>query len=540
MNSHADKTPENKSKAVANNSEKQEIGGESWLHTAPETIAQRKLQEAINNSPRVQQLKAYKAMADQFTSVSVQRKEKTGEELLQAKHETLQKKKNDTGLPDNLKSGIENLSGYSMDDVKVHYNSDKPSQLQAYAYAQGTDIHLGSGQEKHLAHEAWHVVQQKQGRVKPTMQMKGAVNINDDAALEHEADVMGEKALTLTTTQLRSLSQAQPVNMPSQPVQRAIVPAKVTWAVTHVVKEMDGSIFGGENFEEGEIGPLGELTAGQTIVINDDDIFISRRGSNQEVAKNRKEQGEEERPSVPWVRVLEIHTPYEAVNVVGRNVYVKAETVKIQEKEKEKSKEEFKKVQVTEVEGLDESMELAVHKMETEWLLMGGNPKKPKGDKECSGAHWNQVDEGADVSHDLADPDERENTNSIGNYQRTFIAHYEGERDPIAVMILEMRKDERKSKEPYLYIRWLVGSPKRKGGGSALVNMAKLVALKDAKGQLRVESAKSAEEWYQKLKFVTKYNSKHGEDIFDNQDDDDEYFDTLEDCGCKFMTWTGE
>ena len=110
------------------------------------------------------------------------------------KKQFIQKKENNTGLPDNLKTGIENLSGYSMDDVKVHYNSDKPAQLQAHAYAQGTDIHLASGQEKHLPHEAWHVVQQKQGRVKPTLQMKGAVNINDDAGLEKEADVMGDKA----------------------------------------------------------------------------------------------------------------------------------------------------------------------------------------------------------------------------------------------------------------------------------------------------------------------------------------------------------
>jgi hypothetical protein len=38
-------------------------------------------------------------------------------------------KPNTTGLPDNLKSGIESLSGMSMDSVKVHYNSDKPVQL---------------------------------------------------------------------------------------------------------------------------------------------------------------------------------------------------------------------------------------------------------------------------------------------------------------------------------------------------------------------------------------------------------------------------
>ena len=102
---------------------------------------------------------------------------------------------NKTGLPDNLKSGVENLSGMAMDDVKVHYNSDKPAQMDALAFAQGKDIHLASGQEQHLPHEAWHVVQQKQGRVQPTVQRKTGVNINDDAGLEQEADVMGNKAL---------------------------------------------------------------------------------------------------------------------------------------------------------------------------------------------------------------------------------------------------------------------------------------------------------------------------------------------------------
>ncbi|MBS1532899.1 MAG: DUF4157 domain-containing protein [Bacteroidetes bacterium] len=106
-------------------------------------------------------------------------------------------KPNNTGLPDNLKTSVENLSGFSMDDVKVHYNSPKPQQLQAFAYAQGTDIHIGPGQEKHLPHEAWHVVQQKQGRVQATKQMKEGIAVNDDTGLENEADVMGQRALQL-------------------------------------------------------------------------------------------------------------------------------------------------------------------------------------------------------------------------------------------------------------------------------------------------------------------------------------------------------
>nr|WP_198953183.1 DUF4157 domain-containing protein [Fibrobacter sp. UWB2] len=101
---------------------------------------------------------------------------------------------NNTGMPDNLKAGIESLSGFSMDDVRVHYNSPKPATVQALAYTQGTDIHVAPGQEKCLPHEAWHVAQQMAGRVSPTTNING-MPVNDNAALEHEADVMGAQAV---------------------------------------------------------------------------------------------------------------------------------------------------------------------------------------------------------------------------------------------------------------------------------------------------------------------------------------------------------
>jgi hypothetical protein len=103
--------------------------------------------------------------------------------------------RNNTGLPDRLKTGIESLSGISMDHVRVHYNSPQPAQVSALAYAQGSEIHIAPGQERHLPHEAWHIVQQAQNRVKPTLQMKGGASVNDDGGLEHEADVMGARAL---------------------------------------------------------------------------------------------------------------------------------------------------------------------------------------------------------------------------------------------------------------------------------------------------------------------------------------------------------
>ncbi|MDQ1829294.1 eCIS core domain-containing protein [Massilia scottii] len=129
----------------------------------------------IQESARVRQMQALARMADK---APVQR----------------QAGANNAGLPDQLKAGMESLSGMSMDHVKVHYNSAQPAQLNAHAFAQGSDIHLAPGQERHLPHEAWHVVQQAQGRVRPTMQMKAGVPVNDDAGLEREADVMGARA----------------------------------------------------------------------------------------------------------------------------------------------------------------------------------------------------------------------------------------------------------------------------------------------------------------------------------------------------------
>jgi hypothetical protein len=118
-----------------------------------------------------------------------------GVALVDNRNNQILQKKNNTGLPNNLKAGMENLSGMSLDHVKVHYNSSKPAAVQAHAYAQGSNIHLASGQEKHLPHELGHVVQQAQGRVKPTTSVNGMA-VNDSASLEKEADVMGAKALS--------------------------------------------------------------------------------------------------------------------------------------------------------------------------------------------------------------------------------------------------------------------------------------------------------------------------------------------------------
>jgi len=191
-------------------------------------------------------------------------------------------KGNNTGLPEKLKSGIENISGHSMDDVHVHYNSDKPAQLQAHAYAQGNQIHLAPGQEKHLPHEAWHVVQQKQDRVKPTTSLNENVHINDDAGLEKEADVMGAKAQRLGkenkafeirgdhTENSQHYSTVQRVQLidPKAPKNEQVIQPKITIGstvynkkgsnATKALVERLKNTYGGTNWKRGWIKYLTE------------------------------------------------------------------------------------------------------------------------------------------------------------------------------------------------------------------------------------------------------------------------------------------
>ena len=92
-----------------------------------------------------------------------------------------------TGIPTQMKLDFEQRSGLSFDDVRVHYNSDKPAQIGALAYTQGPQVHIGPGQDRHLRHELGHVVQQKHGIVRPSGKLRGR-QVNTNPQLEQQAD----------------------------------------------------------------------------------------------------------------------------------------------------------------------------------------------------------------------------------------------------------------------------------------------------------------------------------------------------------------
>mgnify|MGYP006078830755 FL=1 len=214
----------------------------------PATLAQMKIADGMGNGPRANKIAQLQSMmAGNATMQKAQ-----DEEEVQMKAAPIQKMENSTGLPDNLKSGVEKLSGESLNDVQVHRNSDQPAQMQAHAFAQGNQIHVAPGQEKHLPHEAWHVAQQKQGRVKPTTQMKGQIPVNDDKGLEHEADVMGAKALQKGTldksTQFKSFTDT---DLTSSVLNDS--PSQNTPTLQHKIDTEGSAVIGGDLKEAEEV-----------------------------------------------------------------------------------------------------------------------------------------------------------------------------------------------------------------------------------------------------------------------------------------------
>jgi hypothetical protein len=212
----------------------------------------------LASSPAVQRLEDTSRALNARSEVVAQRA--LGETLSTAS--TAHRAANRTGLPDALKAGVETLSGVSMDDVRVHRNSGQPAQLQAHAYARGTDIHLAPGQERHLPHEAWHVVQQKQRRVRPTARLAGGVPVNDQAGLESEATVMGARALAI-----RALAPAAP--KPAAAPAAGGAPVQGVW-VRQVSK------YGGR-LNEGEEGVYVAAKAGDEGAVDTSGMTLTER-----------------------------------------------------------------------------------------------------------------------------------------------------------------------------------------------------------------------------------------------------------------------
>ncbi|MCR6641932.1 MAG: DUF4157 domain-containing protein [Sporocytophaga sp.] len=159
-------------------------------------------------------------------------------------------------MPFLVQRKMESSFGEDFSDVNIHKDSTQSTELKAHAFAKGNDIHFAPGMynpesqkgQELLGHELTHVVQQRQGRVQPTVQKKG-VNINDDEGLEKEADEMGAKAAKGEKIKNISLATASMIQKSTQTDEN--LGEAVTDNTEYYINNDDARIRSGASFAAG-------------------------------------------------------------------------------------------------------------------------------------------------------------------------------------------------------------------------------------------------------------------------------------------------
>ena len=106
-----------------------------------------------------------------------------------------------TGIPPTVRARMERSLRTDFSDVRVETDSAHAVKIRAEAFTQGSYIHVAPGYWapetpkglRLLGHELGHVLQQRSGRVPTTGYLAGTA-LNDDPALEREADEFGRQA----------------------------------------------------------------------------------------------------------------------------------------------------------------------------------------------------------------------------------------------------------------------------------------------------------------------------------------------------------
>lgn len=185
---------EKSSQAAAARKEERAAGIAHIQDNRPTVAVQRKMSRFMRKGSSALQRKALNTPVQMMT--------KEEEEPLQSKsaNQSPVQRKTGNGLPAEVNSKLESTLGADFSGVNIHTNSGSAAQMNARAYTQGNDVHFAPGQfkpdtsegKKLIGHEFTHIVQQSQGRVKPTTKVNG-MPVNDDRGLEGEADRIGDK-----------------------------------------------------------------------------------------------------------------------------------------------------------------------------------------------------------------------------------------------------------------------------------------------------------------------------------------------------------
>lgn len=193
MYAYTDKSKENKCKSAAYEvSHKHSVGASTlqFIDNRPLVIAQRRLNEVVNNNQHEEHASPLQVMAN---------KRPQSNKSLQSP--AITKKENNTDRPDNLKTGVEYLLGECTPAVKGYKGLYRPVQLKPLVYTHGTDNHIGSVPEAHAPHDTRTLVNHKDGgRANLNIQLKIEENYHNVIGPNNGIDAMDTSTSWLMTS----------------------------------------------------------------------------------------------------------------------------------------------------------------------------------------------------------------------------------------------------------------------------------------------------------------------------------------------------
>lgn len=342
----------------------------------------------------------------------------------------------------------------------------------------------------------------------------------------------------------------------SKIIQKKDCEAKVVWGVTHeVLLDENESLFGNDSDPFANEGI--ELNYNDRIVVDDEDIILSRRGANQE-REERRENDKRGHLTNKWLKLKSVLGKKETCEG-----YVREETIEIEKGPRVTysiSIEQLVDLESTDTDQekktADQQAMAAADDIHSKWAELRQKRRMSMGpvswsdeqggtDEEMgaweywekmreekgkdTSPSWDQIEEGYDVSEELsAHPKEEgayEVEEGFSSDQAIFIAKVDEK--PIGIVVIENRlgesfpgihDDDEKKVEKKWYLRWLVGHPTLKGAGVPLLKKALEYVGGMGGTRVWVQSAPSAVGWYARNGFIQleediqqKYDSSYEE-----------------------------
>ena len=274
----------------------------------------------------------------------------------------------------------------------------------------------------------------------------------------------------------------------------------MVWNVTHEVFPDESSSLMGR--DENPFANEGiELNKNDRVFADDEDIFQSRRGANQE-NHERRAKDKLGHLTNKWLRLKAVFNK----KVTGHG-YVRAETIALAKGEEERNDILADIVNEKTAKATGDVIYAAWVRLRKKRRMSKGaweHWEKVRDEKsEESSPSWDQIEEGHDVSKSMSNESEWPNYEEFEQKSNQAIIRAIDKKTgtPVGIIVIERRATMKfprynDNANKKWYLRWLIGHPTLKGAGGLLMARALQHVKENVGSAVWVHSAPSAVGWY--------------------------------------------